>query len=839
MSERQETQHLIKRIRNILLKRAFNLNKIHASNDSSERQHHMAEFAKQSAQFDNAQIRLDNVVSNGKAQWKKIKQEVLQDYILQNQIIAVLRKPKLQAVDIEFLSKLNNEHNSQMAKLVQLYDLDSDLTVSRLNIAKENNITTQNILGIFGFLTIFVGIIVTRSTVIAVKRIEGDMSSQGTRLRELYKISALPVSIDEQIYEMLKLEAQVLDMEIGKVCKIDPVENSNTFVHVYSIPELNIPQGRIAQLQQTFCSITYTRDEPLAINHVAESEFKEYMCYSASEQESYIAHQVFVNGELYGTISFSSRHPRKTPFSSIDKELIRLMANWVSLALERQFAEEEMARATQMAEQANVAKSNFLANMSHEIRTPLTAIIGFAESLKTGDYSDEQRAQWTSSIVRNGTHLHQIINDILDLSKIEAGQLEVEKTDISPSNILKEIDSIVGSATRDKGLTFNIEYELPYPKTILSDPTRLKQILINLCSNALKFTNKGGITINTRCDSVAHQIIFKVTDTGIGLTDDQAEKIFRPFSQADSSTTRKYGGTGLGLTISTQLAEKLGGSLSCKSALGEGSSFIVTINTGPLSIIEFSETLPDLMENIVSERNVEEYKILSGRILLAEDNIDNQALIAMYVKKFGLQIDIANNGQEAVEQAVQEDYDLILMDMQMPVMGGIEAIELLRQLGNTLPIIALTANATTSDKDRCIKAGADDYATKPINIDKFYITLANYLPENTSDSQVTEIDNFEEINKLTDKFMMKLPSMIEELGDAVNHLQWDSVQSLSHILKGMGGSFGQPEITRISAIINKDAIKKNFDDIPSEMSDLKSICDSAISEFKNKKSANE
>jgi len=835
MAQEQENKKFILDIRDNILNRAFILFKIHESNNFQERQTYFNEFEKETIFYQSSIQALNTSLDNNDQSWNSIKPVILENYTLQKKIIELMQIKNSDNDETTHLRALLNNQSQKMIQLVKLFGSGSQRTGNNLATAKNDNNNTRNILSIFGFLTIFIGIIVTRATVKAIKVIESNMSSQGTRIRELYKISALPISIDEQIYEMLKLEAQVLDMEIGKVCKIEPEEDKNTFVHIYSIPSLNIPQGRVAKLEQTFCSIAYKQEEPLAIDHVAKSKYNKYMCYSYSKQESYIAHQVWVKGKLFGTISFSSSKPRKSELTEVDKELIRLMANWVSVALERKMAAEEMTKAKQIAEQANIEKSSFLANMSHEIRTPLTAIIGFADNLQTSNFNEEQRKKWTGSIVRNSTHLHQIINDILDLSKIEAGQLEVEKTNISPSQILNELDSIVGSQTRDKGLIFNIEYQFPYPKTILSDPTRLKQILINLCGNALKFTTEGGITIKTYCDNSKHQLIFEVIDTGIGMSSEQTEKIFQPFSQADSSTTREYGGTGLGLTISRQLTEKLGGVIQCHSQVNVGSSFIVSINTGPLSVIEFSSELSQLHNN-KNQSHTEEYKLLKGHVLLAEDNTDNQNLIEMYVNKFGLDIDFANNGQIAVEKVTQEKYDLVLMDMQMPVMGGLEAIGFLRQMGCTLPIIALTANAMTSDKDKCLKAGADDYATKPINVDNFYHVLANYLPEDESNISISKNLDTEKYNKLTENFMNKLPNMIQELNDAVNHLQWDSVQSISHILKGMGGSFGHPEITRVSNIINKDTIKKNFDNIPTELQDLKIICDDALNEFQKKSS---
>ena len=832
MAENQQAQKQLLAIKDSLTHRAFLLFEINQIKDASQKKSYINDFEKETHIFKEQTKEINNLIGNIK-QWETINSEILALDTFQRKLFDVdVIKPEnnLNSQDLN-KTELLDKHALDLKNLTTLFNTHNMHHTEHKTIVDNNN-DFKNILTFFGLFTLGIGIIVTRLTVMAIKKTEGNMSSQAQRIRELYKISALPVSIDEQIYEILKLEAQVLDMEIGKVCEIEPEKDKNTFIHIYSIPSLNIPKGRVAKLERTFCSIAYKLEEALAINYVAKSKYKDFMCYSYSQQESYIAHQVWVKGKLFGTISFSSSHPRKTDFTEVDKELIRLMANWVSVALERKMAAEEMAKAKQMAEQANLAKSTFLANMSHEIRTPLTAIIGFSENLHGGNYTDEQKEQWTGSIVKNSTHLHQIINDILDLSKIEAGQLEIERNNISPSQILNEIDSIIGSRTREKGLTFSIEYEFPYPKTILSDPTRLKQILINLCGNALKFTSVGNIVIKSYCDKSKHLMVFEVKDTGIGMSKEQTKKIFFPFSQADSSTTRKYGGTGLGLTISKELTEKLGGEIICHSTVDEGSSFIISVNTGPLSVIEFASSLDEL--NSTNKTQTQEFKRLKGHILLAEDNVDNQKLIEIYAHKFGLTIDFADNGQQAIEKVTEGNYDLILMDMQMPVMGGIEAIQFLRQMGCTLPIIALTANAMTSDRDKCIQAGAEDYATKPINVEKFYEALARLLPENEMIESVAIDEDDAELNELTQKFMTKLPDMISDLNAAVESLQWDSVQSLSHILKGMGGSFGQPEITRVSAIINNNSKSKNIDGITEDMQDLNNICNTAIDVFNKK-----
>jgi signal transduction histidine kinase/response regulator RpfG family c-di-GMP phosphodiesterase len=417
-------------------------------------------------------------------------------------------------------------------------------------------------------------------------------------------------------------------------------------------------------------------------------------------------------------------------------------------------ANETIQQQKEEADAANRAKSQFLANMSHEIRTPLTAILGFAENLLDVSLTDVERRSAAETIYRNGEHLLHVINDILDLSKIEAGRLDVELIPVSPVHLIAEIMSVMRVRADAKQLPLVLKYLSPMPDQVRTDPTRLRQILINLIGNAIKFTAAGRVELHVECiqgcgpGDVA-RLRLSIIDTGIGLSDEQMQKLFQPFMQADGSTTRRFGGTGLGLSISRRLARMLGGDVTVSSQPGRGSAFVVVIQTGALNDATWcqdpSETIIPLagreLNNLVRDIH------LPCRILLSEDSPDNQRLISALLKKSGAEVVLADNGELAVSLAWQEfrrghPFDVVLMDMQMPVLDGYSATKKLRSMGYLEPIVALTANAMRGDRQQCLDAGCDDYATKPIQRLELIRTIASFLPERepslTNDSSADE-----------------------------------------------------------------------------------------------------
>ena len=494
--------------------------------------------------------------------------------------------------------------------------------------------------------------------------------------------------------------------------------------------------------------------------------------------------------------------------------------NELNISLENRVRErtDALRKAVEQADSANRAKSDFLSNMSHEIRSPLAAIIGFSESLMTDDLDPAARENAISTVVRNGKHLQQIINDVLDLSKIEAGQLDINLIDTSVFQVLGEIDTLTGMSAREKGLEFSINYHFPLPRHILTDPTCLKQILINLCSNAIKFTEKGEVEVDVSCDRTYRNIRFVITDTGIGMTPDEVDRIFDPFAQADTTTTRRFGGTGLGLSISTRLANELGGQLFCVSQKDHGSSFTLSITNHAAEAAVPIYSIEEVFTHYDGPDEQVEVRQLQGRILLVEDSVDNQQLISMYVHKTGASLTITQNGRAGVDAALANNYDLILMDMQMPVMDGVAATMELRKNGYTLPIVSLTANAMLSDREKCINAGADDYLVKPIDLNKFYGVLNRYLPHAEhgnsgirpdAGNPKTLFTTSPKYLAIVNRFLKQLPLFVREITGAAQSGDWDQLEAKSHDLKGMGGAVGFPEITEIAGRINQ--MMKNRD----------------------------
>ena len=408
----------------------------------------------------------------------------------------------------------------------------------------------------------------------------------------------------------------------------------------------------------------------------------------------------------------------------------------------------ELERSRFDAEEANKAKSEFLANMSHEIRTPMNAILGFTDWLQRGMASTaEEQQEYLSTIHSSGTHLLSLINDILDLSKIEAGKLEIELQDVSPFKVIKQAAHLLSGKANEKGIELATEFQNEFPTLVKTDEVRLRQVVTNLMGNAVKFTSEGSVTLKARfieSDTFNDRIKLTVVDTGIGMSSAQISRIFDPFVQADASVTRRFGGTGLGLSISKRIVEAFGGEIHVESFEGIGTEVSFEIEVGDCS------ELPRLtVEQFDAESLTQQGKasvttvagLAGGKVLVVDDGSANRKLIKLILTRAGCEVTEAENGKQGSDLALAGDFDLVLMDMQMPVMDGYQATTLLRDAHFQKPVIALTANAMSGDREKCMAAGCTAFLAKPVNIDDAIATVEKYISISRAQSgQATEAE---------------------------------------------------------------------------------------------------
>ena len=549
-----------------------------------------------------------------------------------------------------------------------------------------------------------------------------------------------------------------------------------------------------------------------------------------------------------------SKHELVEAHDELENRVEQRTAELSEEITQREKTQKELETSVIAAETANRSKSEFLANMSHEIRTPLNGILGFTDLLIRDEKATiEERRDFLHTIQSSGKHLLGLINDILDLSKIEAGQYDVEILTCQPHQIIAEVVSFLRVPAQEKGLELNCRWEGLAPATMQTDPGRFKQILTNLVGNAVKFTEKGRVDIVARLENVGHnpQLVVNIVDTGIGIAQDKLDEIFTPFAQADNTVTRRFGGTGLGLTICRQIATALGGNVLVEIVQGEGSTFTLRVPPGSLEGVEMvnlstSDGIGRRKEKAVAK----DFDLAGVELLLVEDGSTNRKLISLALRRVGVNVTEAEDGKIGSDLALAGSFDMILMDMQMPVMDGYTAARLLRDKNLTLPIIALTAHAMKGDEKKCNEAGCSGYLTKPVDIDALIETVAtatgrgekqesdeNATSSSSSTASATSKTKLAErepvystlptedkdFHEIVSEFIPRMQANVEEMIEAVHQSEWTQAAELAHWLKGAGGTAGFSEFTEPTQQVCESIEQEQYTSLESLLEEIQEI----------------
>ncbi len=567
----------------------------------------------------------------------------------------------------------------------------------------------------------------------------------------------------------------------------------------------------------------------------SEEEVKKFSLTDLVHPEDRAAMESQVRKMLAGetTVSFEARYRAKDgsyrwllwnaiPF--VEQQLIYAAARDIT---ERKRSEEHMQELRTQAEAATRAKSEFLARMSHEIRTPLNVVIGMGDLLDRSGLTPEQR-QYVSVFQKAGSTLLELVNDILDLSKIESGRLSLEDTEFDVRSVVETTIEMMSMRARQKGLELSYDVLAGTPGHVRGDPERLRQILINLVGNAIKFTDQGQVAVRVQPDPEdfpSHVLRFTVSDTGIGIPPEKTATIFEDFTQVDASTTRHYGGTGLGLAISKRLVELMGGRIWVEPNTGGGAVFHFTAHLSPVTAAS--------AQKHTASRNIElpdPAPVPALHVLVADDSEDNRFLMAEYLKHFGCHMDFAETGQAAVDKFCSSAYDLVLMDLQMPLLDGYSATRRIRaweqqQRRDPTPVIAVTASALEGDMEKALSAGCTACLRKPVRLRSLIEAIAKYAPaagarqlEKTTEQ--VRIRAEERLRALVPQYLARRIEDAQSMRAALDRSDFDAIRTMSHKISGTAQSYGFARMTEIAAAMEKAARDKDSSQIRLQLAEL-------------------
>lgn len=579
----QEASHreLVSVMRDATQKRVNTLHRMIKLEDPFERDEEFLKFREQGSRFVDAREKLlaTEKTPTEKALWEKTRNILKQGGPAQRQVTDLAQQDELDEASRILFVEVEPRNEEFIKTITDIFIYKGKLIDEELKKATHDNETTFSLISFLMSITlllVFFNIFIVRRT----SRTEDALMEQGERIRSMYEVTAMTGSQEEQLTEMLKLGCRFLKMNVGKICQISEEKNTNKVIKVFSETKGSLKDGAVFPLNETFCQFVYPSIEPIAINNIGQSKYKDSESYLINKVEAYIAAPIWIKGKKYGTVAFLSTNARVDDFTATDKDIVNLIGSWISVTLERGFSEINLRRAMESAEAANKSKSKFLANMSHELRTPLNAIIGYSDLLseEMAEYAQSRHLVDVERISFSGHHLLSLINNILDIAKIESGKMEIFKEELEIIDLCEEMRIIFEPLSMKNSNTFNINVSNNLGIVNL-DKTKVKQILINLLSNANKFTKNGTLILDVdkteQNDTQWLKIV--ITDTGIGMSEEQLDKIFMEFDQGDVSTASQYGGTGLGLPICRYMCQLLGGEIAVQSELGAGSRFTVLI----------------------------------------------------------------------------------------------------------------------------------------------------------------------------------------------------------------------------------------------------------------------